>query len=94
LSIAQPLNTIDISVHTNPIDNSELSIDIHNPDRASYQVNIYDLTGKSVYSKEHNAPEGDSNYFFKVRIPEARPGMYLLHILSGNLFAKEKVMVR
>jgi hypothetical protein len=94
LSIPESLNTIEVRVHPNPLDNSDLSIDIHNPDRAFYQVNIYDLKGKKVYSKKHNAPEGETNYSFRVRIPEVSPGMYLLHILSGDLFAREKIIVR
>jgi hypothetical protein len=94
LDIRESLNKLEIKVHPNPVDNSELSIDILNPARASYQVNIYDSSGKKVYSEKYSSPVGEAKYSFKVRIPEVRPGMYLLHILSGNLFAKEKVMVR
>jgi len=92
--IHESQDKLEIKVHPNPVDNSELSIDIYHTESASYHVNIYDSSGNKIYSKEHNAPAGEAKYSFKVQIPDVRPGMYLLHIMSGGMSAKEKVIVR
>jgi len=93
VNIHESMGKLEIKVHPNPLDNSNLTIDIYRPERASYQVNIYDSSGKKVYSKNHSAPGGEAKYSFNVRIPEIKPGMYLLHILSADMFAKEKIIV-
>jgi len=94
VSIHESQNTLEIKIHPNPVDKGELWIEINNPERAIYQVRIFDSSGTEVYRRDHNAPAGELKHSFKVQIPEISPGIYLLHILSGELYAKDMVIVR
>lgn len=84
---------LEFEVHPNPVDDGLLTIDIHNPQKDFYQVKIYDSSGKVVLSKEYKATVGDNKHTFTVSIPEITAGMYLLHILSGEMYAKEMLII-
>ena len=81
-------------MHPNPVDNGSLFIDIYNPEKESYTVKLYDSSGKVVFSREYTTAAGSDKHSFILSIPGIRPGIYLLHILSGDFYARERIVVR
>jgi hypothetical protein len=94
LQVREPLHELEVEVHPNPVDNGTLYIDIYNSSKGSYNIKIYDSSGKVVFSREYQAATGSNKQSFIISIPEVRPGIYLLHILSGDFYAREMVIVR
>ena len=91
--IEEPDNKIDIKVRPNPVEKGELFIDGLGPDVLDYSLAIYNSTGVQVPWKEQNHMRGTSIQSIKVLLPEAPPGLYLLHIYSGDLYATQKIII-
>jgi len=85
---------LEVAVHPNPVDEGALTIDIYNPKKDSYQVKIYESSGKVVLSREYKATVGNNKHTFTVSIPEITAGMYLLHIFSEDMYANEMLIIR
>ncbi len=85
---------LEVEVHPNPVDKGPLTIDIYNPKKDSYHVKIYDSSGKVVLSREFKATVGNNKHTFTISIPEITAGMYILHILSEDKYAKELLIIR
>ena len=92
--IKESLHKLEIEVHPNPLDSGALSVDIYNSQQESFNIKLYDSSGKVVYRRLHEAAPGMNKQSFILSIPDIKPGMYFLHILSDDLFAKEKIIVR
>ena len=84
---------LEVEVHPNPVDDGLLTIKINNPQKDSYQVKIYDSSGKLVLSREYKVAGGNNKHSFTVSIPEIKAGMYLLHIFSEDMYAKEMIII-
>jgi len=86
--------TLDVEVHPNPVDDGQLTIDIYNSERDSYQLKLYDSSGKVVLRRDFKVGVLDNKHTFTISIPEITAGMYILHILSEDKYAKELLIIR
>jgi uncharacterized protein YegL len=67
-----------------------LSMHVHVPTRV--QVRVIDALGRSVYSQEQQALPGQFNT--SIVLPNAVPGMYMLHVSGEGLNIAKKLVVR
>jgi VWFA-related protein len=83
-----PVNP-QVALSPNPSNGAfALSMYVHVPTRV--QVRVIDALGRSVYSQEQQALPGQYNT--SIVLPNAVPGMYMLHV-SGNGLNKVKKLV-
>jgi hypothetical protein len=60
----------------------------------TYQLKIYNSSGKVVYSKMISTLSGEGEQSISIDIPDLKPGMYIIHIFSGEIYARESIIVQ
>lgn len=94
VSLAVGINSSDVngSVHSaypNPTSSAvSISMDLRNSTELLYH--LYDLTGKIVFSKTEQAPQGSSTVNFDMR--SFQQGIYLLRISGNGIDHSEKII--
>jgi hypothetical protein len=86
--IAQPN---DIDIFPNPFYN-ELKIAYNSPDTQSISIQIFDISGKLLYSKENLNRKPGFNFFYIDDLQQLGYGIYFLKIFSDEIIATEKIL--
>jgi hypothetical protein len=94
LSINDLTQTLKVNIHPNPYEEGDLIISVDNPVGDEYRISIFESSGKSVYNKTYNTVAGDTNHSIVIQVPEILPGIYFIDIISGEWYAREKLIVR
>jgi len=85
---------LSIEVIPNPVAGGNFEVLIHAPVKNTCQLNLYDSSGKVVFNREYALKPGGTKNTLQVRVPEINPGIYILHILSGEFSAIEKIAIQ
>ncbi len=72
---------LSLSIYPNPI-SSEASFDFFAKEEGQYKLNIYEITGKIVYSSNIMAPEGNNT--FTLNMDTYTTGKYIVQIISPS----------
>ncbi len=83
--------TGDIDVFPNPFID-ELKIAYNSPDTHSVSIQLYDITGKLLYSRDNITRKYGFNYFHVGGLQQLRHGIYFLKIYSNTEITTKKVM--
>jgi hypothetical protein len=92
VQIEEPDKKMDIKIHPNPVETGELYIEGLNTDKVGYRISLYNSIGEKL---RWNEPSHLRNLQpFKVQLPDAPPGLYLLHICSSGMNTTQKIIIR
>ncbi|MBE9485194.1 MAG: T9SS type A sorting domain-containing protein [Bacteroidetes bacterium] len=82
-----------IRVHPNPVRSDKLRIDVFQPGEEQCFINIYDLLGRSMLAQKHKINSKRKKTTLSLGIGEITPGIYMLHVIAGNSYAIEKIII-
>jgi hypothetical protein len=94
VGLEEPDNKMDIKIRPNPVDKGELYIDGLDPDMVQCRLSMYNSIGAKIPWKEQKYLRGVNVQPMKVRLPDASPGLYILHIYTGDMNETQKVIIR
>lgn len=94
ISVSELENKLDIQVHPNPVSEDELEVEILSPTGDYLRMMLYDSSGRVVLKRKFDAIPGKKGQSFNLQLPEINSGVYLLYILSGNLSARDKIIIQ
>ncbi len=80
----------NLSIYPNP-NNGNFTIIFDNAINDSVNVNVYDLSGRSVYNKDF---ETSSNFNENINLTNIKSGMYLVRILDGDRMVTKKIVIK
>jgi len=78
------------TVYPNPA-TDELEIRFASDEETTYQIQLFDASGRLVYDKTHNGTEGLNTS--KLNVSEFKRGLYLLQLKSGEHSQIQKVIL-
>jgi len=82
-----------ITVFPNPVTNKIISFQLNNISRGTYNIELYNSAGQTVYRTSINYSGGLLTQSFQ--LPETiTEGLYTIHINSGGVMFKQKIIVR
>jgi subtilisin family serine protease len=81
----------DIDVFPNPFDD-ELKIAYNSPDTQSVSIELYDITGKLLYTRNNISRRYGLNYFRVDGLQELKYGVYFLKVYSNREIGTKKVL--
>ena len=84
---------LSIRVHPNPVRSGKLKIDVFQPGEKECFINIYNLLGRSILAQKHKINGKRKKTTVSLSLPEIAPGIYTLHIIAGNSYAIEKIII-
>lgn len=82
-----------IRVHPNPVRSDRLKIDVFQPGEEECFINIYNLLGRSMLAQKQKINSKRKKTTISLGIPEIAPGIYMLHVIAGNSYAIEKIII-
>jgi hypothetical protein len=94
IKLKENSDKLELRLHPNPVSDGQLSVHVIDPVSDTYLVKIYDSSGKVAFSTELNAPAGQKEHNMAIDIPALNPGVYIFHILSGKMYARESIIVQ
>jgi len=94
ISIHELENLLEIQVHPNPVSEGELRVEVLSPTGDNLRMTLYDSSGRVLLEKKYDAIPGKKGQSFYLQLPDNYSGIYLLYILSGNLSAREKIIIQ
>ncbi|MCF8234082.1 MAG: C10 family peptidase [Bacteroidales bacterium] len=84
-------NELSVSIYPNPLTDQELSVEVENSKIRKTNVELLDLSGKTIKKIADRAFHG--NQIFKVNTGDLKSGSYLLKIQTTDEVRLEKVIV-
>jgi hypothetical protein len=94
VSIEENMNRFEVYVHPNPVTDGHFTLQFPDPVLDTYQIKIYSSSGKVVFSKNIGAHSSVVDKSIIIDLPDISPGMYLVHIVSGKMYARESIIVQ
>ncbi|MEE4256509.1 MAG: T9SS type A sorting domain-containing protein [Bacteroidales bacterium] len=94
ISIQEFENMLDVRVQPNPVSEDELRVEVLSPTEDNLRMMLYDSSGRVLIRKKYDAIPGKKGQFFHLQLPDNYSGIYLLYIMSGNLSAREKIIIQ
>lgn len=89
--ITEEDNDASVVIYPNP-STGQFNFALHGMDNSKTGINIYDLTGKLVYSV--NKDGSGSSFIHIVDLSQLAEGMYIAEIQNGSSVYKEKIIIR
>lgn len=95
LCLAQPLSVEDIgfdalAIFPNP-NNGEFTVKLQSGSSENITIDVYDIRGRKILG---NSFKNTTNFRETIRLDNAQPGMYLIHISDGLRKVTKKVLVK
>ena len=75
--------------YPNPV-KSELAVTVNSNENKVFVLNIFDASGKQVYTQQINAVRGNNNY--RVNVASLLKGLYYLNLVTDNGIETAKFM--
>lgn len=90
--LANPNSTsFEVNIHPNPVGQEVLTVDLSNSDNGAYQLQLFDVLGKTILNKQFVKSNTSSS--FKLDLQQEAAGIYYLKV-SGKHHVKTFKVVR
>jgi len=77
----QLVNNLEVTIHPNPVGHALLNVDLGNVENGTYQLQLFDVLGKTILAKQVTKNAANSN--FKLDLQQEAFGIYYLKV-SGK----------
>ncbi|RYE00398.1 MAG: T9SS type A sorting domain-containing protein [Sphingobacteriales bacterium] len=83
-------NNLEATIHPNPVGREMLTIDLGNSGNGAYQLQLFDVLGKTILSKQVMKTAANSS--FKLDLQQEASGIYYLKVSGGDKVKTFKVV--
>lgn len=86
----QQVNNFEVTIHPNPVGNAMLHVDLGNSENGTYQLQLFDILGKTILSRQVTKNAANSN--FKLDLQQEASGIYYLKVSGKDKVKTFKVV--
>lgn len=86
----QQVNNFEVTIHPNPVGREMLTVDLGNAENGDYQLQLFDVLGKTILSKQ--VIKNAANSSFKLDLLHQASGIYYLKVSAKDKVKTVKVV--